>query len=174
MQETDIKLLANVLPNLPEAISSQILTVEEFLGETTISVKKESIRAVVEFLKNDPNFRFDVLMVLFAMDYLKYDKVQPERFAVVYYLVSLFQSRRVRIKVFLSEEEPSVESIHDIYKAANWFEREAWDLFGIQFQGHPNLIRILCHSDFEGHPLRKDYPSDKYQRLKTAIPSEGL
>ncbi len=174
MQETDIKLLANTLPNLPENIQSQILSVEEFKGETTLIICKEGLRTVIQFLKGDPHCRFDVMMDLFAMDYLNYEIAQPERFAVVYYLVSLFQTRRIRIKVFLSEEDPTVDSIHDLYKAANWFEREAWDLYGILFNEHPNLTRILCHSDFVGHPLRKDYPSDQYQRLKTAIPSEGL
>lgn len=174
MQETHIKWLANVLPNLPESIQSQILNVDEFRGETTLSVRKEGIREFISFLKNDPNFRFDVLMDLFAMDYIKYALPQPERYAVVYYLVSLLQTRRIRIKVFLSDEQPSIDSIYDIYKAANWFEREAWDLYGVNFIGHPNLIRLLCHSDFVGHPLRKDYPSDRYQRLKTAVPSEGM
>lgn len=174
MQETDTKLLANILPNLPESIQTAILAVEEFKGETTVVLKRESLRAVVQFLKTDPNFRFDVMMDLFAMDYLKYSSEQPERFAVVYYLVSLLQGRRVRLKVFVSEEDPTIDSIHDIYKAANWFEREAWDLYGIAFNGHPNLTRILCHSEFVGHPLRKDYPSDQYQRLKSAVPSEGL
>jgi NADH-quinone oxidoreductase subunit C len=172
--ETDIKLLAKVLPQLPENIQNQILGVQEFLGETTLTIRRESVREVMSFLKNDPQCRFDVMMDLFAMDYLKYDPAQPDRFAVVYYLVSFLQGKRIRIKVFLSEEDPSVDSIHEIYQAANWFEREAWDLFGIQFKGHPNLTRILCHSDFVGHPLRKDYPSDQYQRLKTAMPSEGL
>lgn len=174
MQETDTKLLANILPNLPESIQTAILAVEEFKGETTVVLKRESLRAVVQFLKTDPNFRFDVMMDLFAMDYLKYSSEQPERFAVVYYLVSLLQGRRVRLKVFVSEEDPTIDSIHDIYKAANWFEREAWDLYGIAFNGHPNLTRILCHAEFVGHPLRKDYPSDQYQRLKSAVPSEGL
>lgn len=174
MQEIDTKLLANVLPHLPEQIQSQILSVEEFRGDTTLVVKKEGLRQVIEFLKRDPNYRFDVLMDLFAMDYMKFVTETPDRFAVIYYLVSLLQNRRIHIKVFLPEECPSVDSIHDLYKAANWFEREAWDLFGIQFLDHPNLVRILCHSEFEGHPLRKDYPSDKYQRLKTTTPSEGL
>lgn len=174
MQETDTKLLASALPNLPAEIQTAILAVEEFKGETTITIRKETLRTVIQFLKTDPNFRFDVMMDLFAMDYLKYNTPQPERYAVIYYLVSLFQTRRVRIKVFVSEDEPVVDSIHDLYKAANWFEREAWDLYGIVFNGHPNLVRILCHNEFVGHPLRKDYPSDQYQRLKSAVPSEGL
>jgi len=159
---------------LPAEVQSAILAVEEFKGETTITLRKESVRAVIQFLKNDPSLRFDVMMDLFAMDYLKYNSPQPERYAVIYYLVSLLQTRRLRIKVFVSEEDAVVDSIHDIYKAANWFEREAWDLYGIVFQGHPNLVRILCHNEFVGHPLRKDYPSDQYQRLKAAMPSEGL
>jgi NADH-quinone oxidoreductase subunit C len=172
--ETDIKWLANILPHLPQAIQSQILSVEEFRGETTLTVRRESVREVIQFLKTDPNFGFDVMMDLFAMDYLKYVQETPERFAVVYYLVSLLQNRRVHIKVFLPEEDPTIASIHDLYKAADWFEREAWDLYGIKFEGHPNLVRILCHAEFEGHPLRKDYPSDRYQRLKTTTSSEGL
>ena len=174
MLETDTKLLANLLPPLPKDLQTHVVSVEEFRGEITATVRKEGLRSLITFLKEDPHCRFDVMMDLFAMDYQNYNQETSERFAVVYYLVSLLQNRRLRLKVFLSEENPRVDSIHDLYKAANWFEREAWDLFGIQFEGHPNLVRILCHSEFEGHPLRKDYPSDKYQRLKTTAPSEGL
>ena len=114
------------------------------------------------------------MMDLFSMDYLKWEPPTPERYAIIYNLYSPPLHERLFVKVYLPETDPQVDSIHDLYKAANWFEREAWDLFGIVFRGHPNLIRILCHSDFEGHPMRKDYPSDKYQRLKSAINSTGL
>jgi NADH:ubiquinone oxidoreductase subunit C len=84
------------------------------------------------------------------------------------------RKRRVQVKVYLSEDKPEVDSIHDLYKMVNWFEREAWDMFGIVFKGHPNLIRILCHNDFVGHPLRKDYPAEQYQRLKNAAPPSAF
>ena len=174
MTEIDTKSLDNCLPNLPSLVQQEILGVEEFRGDFTVVVRPEKLREVISYLKNDPNFRFDVMMDLFAMDYLKMDPPQAGRYAVIYLLTSLFQSKRVRLKVFLDEVHPEVDSIHDIYKAANWFEREAWDLYGIHFKGHPNLTRILCHGDFEGHPLRKDYPSDKYQRLKAAIPTAEI
>ena len=174
MQEIDTKLLASCLPNLPQLVQNEILGVTEFRGQLTVSVRADNIRTVISFLKNDPNFRFDVLMDLFAMDYSKYIPEHPERFAVLYYLVSLFQSKRVYLKVYIPEDAPLLDSIHDLYKAANWFEREAWDLYGVQFKGHPNLIRILCHQDFEGHPLRKDYPAEHYQRLKAALPAAGM
>lgn len=174
MQETDIKLLDEKLPNLPAVVQSEIVAIEEFRGDLTLTVKPEKIRDVIHHLKQDPALSFDVLMDLFAMDYSKFEKAQPERYCVIYHLVSMFQKYRVRLKVFLNEEKAEVDSIHDIYQAANWFEREAWDLFGIKFTNHPDLHRILCHQDFVGHPLRKDYPSDHYQRLKTSTTGTGI
>jgi NADH:ubiquinone oxidoreductase subunit C len=113
-------------------------------------------------------------MDLFANDYLKYQPEKPERFAVVYNLYAMNTQERLLVKSWVPEGECEIESIHDLYAAANWFEREAWDLYGVVFKNHPNLQRILCHTEFEGHPLRKDYPADKYQRLKVAAPSTGF
>ena len=165
MEETAIKSLQSKFPSVK---------VSEFRGDTTVVVDAKQIRDVILFLKTEPTFHLNVMMDLFGMDYLKSQEEQPDRFAVIYNLVNLLEKRRLIVKAYLSEDKPEIDSIHDLYKAANWFEREAWDLYGINFKGHPNLVRILCHNEFEGHPLRKDYPSDKYQRLKTAVSSTGL
>lgn len=91
---------------------------------------------------------------------------QPSpRFEVVYHLVSLRRQRRLRLKVPVEETEASVPSVTSVWKGANWFEREAWDMFGIMFKGHPNLKRLLMYDSFQGHPLRKDYPVNKRQPL---------
>jgi NADH-quinone oxidoreductase subunit C len=172
VSEIDTNLLENKIPGFAEEFAKEILQVEDYRGDLSIVVRPDSIRKLVMGLKQ--KFGFEVLMDLFAMDYLKWDPPTPERFAVIYNFYSLSKKRRVRLKVFLNEEKPEIDSAHDLYASANWFEREAWDLFGINFKGHPHLKRILCHDDFEGHPLRKDYPSDGYQRLKSAIPAAGI
>ena len=172
MQETDINLLESKLPGFQAEFASEVTAVSDFRGDLSVDVKPARIKEIALFLKN--KLQFDVLMDLFAMDYLKFDPPTPERFAVIYSFYSTTRKKRVRVKVYLSEEKPEIESLHKVYAMVNWFEREAWDLFGITFQGHPHLERLLCHGDFEGHPLRKDYPSDQYQRLKTALPGAGL
>ena len=149
-------------------------SVTDFRGDLLVTVNGTKIRNIIQFLKHDSSIPFEMLVDLFAMDYLGSSPATPERFAVIYNLYSLSKGRRVYLKAFLPEAKPEIASLFDLYKAADWFEREAWDLFGIVFLNHPNLIRILCHSDFVGHPLRKDYPSDKYQRLKAAIASNGF
>jgi NADH-quinone oxidoreductase subunit C len=99
---------------------------------------------------------------LTAVDYL--DK-KPVRFEVVYHFFSLEYNHRMRVKVAVDEEDCIVDSIVPLYKSANWYEREVWDLYGIKFKGHPNLKRILLYEGFKGHPLRKDYPVNKRQPL---------
>ena len=174
MPEIDISSLESKLPEFSAAFSSEILALEDFRGDLTVVLKSKKIREAIRFLKGLQRCPFNVMMDLFAMDYLKSATEMPERFAVIYNLFSLQTNSRVRLKVFLAEDKPEIDSIHDLYKAANWFEREAWDLFGINFKGHPHQIRILTHHEFVGHPLRKDYPADKYQKLKTPAPSAGL
>lgn len=174
MEETNTKS-ENNLPLFEESFKAEILNKENYRGDLSYVVKKEKIREMVHFLmKEHSTPRFDTLMDLFAIDYLKYPKEVLARFAVVYNFYSLTANARVRLKVYLQETDLEIESIHDLTSMANWFEREAWDLYGIKFTNHPNLQRILCHQEFEGHPLRKDYPSDYYQRLKTAAPSTGF
>src|SRR5688500_20087172 len=96
-----------------------------------------------------------MLMDLTVVDYLG---IQEPRFEVVYHLYSLTKNHRLRLKIQLDEEETKVPSVLSLWKSANWMEREAWDLYGVVFEGHPDLRRILLYPQFEGHPLRKDYP----------------
>lgn len=172
MLETNTNLVESKLPGFFSQFSEGILSVEEFRGDLTLVIAPTILRNSLTFLKE--KMGFEMLMDVFAMDYVKFEPPTPERFAVIYNLFSLSNKRRVRLKVYVKEENPELDSVHDLYASANWFEREAWDLFGIVFKGHPHLIRILCHQEFEGHPLRKDYPSDGYQKLKLASPSSGI
>jgi NADH-quinone oxidoreductase subunit C len=174
VHETATKLLANKLPALLEAFPSDVLDAEDFRGDLTVVVRPERIQDIARFLKTNAALPFEVLMDLFAMDYLKTKTPTPERFAMIYNFYSVSKGRRVRLKAYLPEANPEIDSLVGVYKMANWFEREAWDLYGIRFRGHPRLTRILTHHEFQGHPLRKDYPADKYQRLKTSLPSSEL
>jgi NADH:ubiquinone oxidoreductase subunit C len=97
------------------------------------------------------------------VDYLSLGGVP--RFAVVYHLYSLGTGKRVRVKTGVPEDDPVVDTAVDVWKSTDWFEREVYDMFGIRFEGHPNMKRILCHRDFQGHPLRKDYPADLRWKL---------
>ena len=118
------------------------------------------LRRVLEFLKNDRRLQFEMLADLTAVDRMG----QKPRFEVVYNLLSLAHNRRLLIRVCIEADE-TLESMTPLWGAANWLEREVWDMFGIRFTGHPNLERILLYEAFEGHPLRKDYPLRKRQPL---------
>jgi len=121
--------------------------------ELMVTVRREAIVRVLQFLRDDPGFRFDVLVDICGVDYP--DRV--ERLEVVYNLLSLTHNRRIRLKVTTDEQTP-VPSATSVYSAAGWFERECWDLLGVYFADHPDLRRILTDYGFEGHPLRKDFP----------------
>ncbi len=137
---------------------------EEY-GYLNVVVNPEKIRDFIFHLKNSPELKFEMLVDLVSIDYSKFPEPKPERFGLVYHLKSLTHNHRLAIRVFLKEDKPEIDSIHDFYKNANWLEREAWDQMGIVFRGHPNLKRLLNHKDFIGHPLRKDYPIDRRQWL---------
>ncbi|HFE52504.1 MAG TPA: NADH-quinone oxidoreductase subunit C, partial [Bacteroidetes bacterium] len=116
-----------------------------------------------QLLRDDPDLLFNFLMDLTAVDYLNFGR--KPRFEVVYNLYSLMKNLRLRLRVPVPEEDPVVRTVTHLWKSANWAEREVWDMFGIRFEGHPNLKRILLYEEFEGHPLRKDYPVNKRQPL---------
>lgn len=144
-------------PNLvTEALKQQ--------SDEVVVIKKEGVRDVCNVLKNDPAFRFNVLMDLFAVDYLFWEE-REFRFEVVYNLFSAPANKRLFIKARIPESDLAIDSVTSLWPAANWYEREVWDMFGIGFNGHPNLKRILMYEGFEGHPLRKDYPYNKRQPL---------
>ena len=133
-----------------------ILEVSQFLGETTVTVRAAEILPVCRFLRNDPDLAYDLCLFVSAVDQL--DLGQSPRFVAVYQLSSLRHRRRLRLKAPLSGEPTSIDSVTPVWPAADWHERETFDLLGIRFSGHPELRRILLPHDWAGHPLRKDYP----------------
>ena len=139
-----------------ERFAADILGVEEFRGETAVSVKPARIVEMLRSLREDPECPFEMLTDLTAVDYLRLDR--PERFAVVYQLYSVLANRRIRVKAYVNEARCEIDSATGLWADANWLEREVWDLYGIRFLGHPDLRRILMPDTYEGHPLRKDYP----------------
>ncbi|MDH7512617.1 MAG: NADH-quinone oxidoreductase subunit C [Clostridiales bacterium] len=128
------------------------------LGDEIIIIEKESLLPIVKFLRGEPH-RYDLLLDLTCVDYLG----QEPRFEMVYHLYSLTKKRRLRIKTRLSEKELCIASLTELWKNANWLEREIYDLFGVHFESHPDLRRIFMYDGFEGYPLRKDYPLRKRQ-----------
>ena len=127
--------------------------------ELTIWISREAIRDAVAFLKSDPELDFNYLADVTCVDWYP----AAPRFEVVYHLLSISTKQRLRLKVALSGDDPVIESVVPVFPSANFFEREVFDLFGIRFSGHPNLRRILMPEDWEGHPLRKDYPVEGYR-----------
>jgi NADH-quinone oxidoreductase subunit C len=127
-------------------------------GEVTHLVKKEALREMCEFLKTDAELKMNYLVDVLGVDYAP----ATPRFEVVYHLYSIPKRHRLRLKVKLDEDEP-VPSVIGIWPAADWPEREAYDMYGVIFEGHPNLKRIYMASDWEGFPLRKDYPLRGYK-----------
>jgi NADH-quinone oxidoreductase subunit C len=131
---------------------------------------KAKLREIVAFLRDAAELRFDMLLDLAAIDYLSYPNHRGPRFALVYLFKSLVFRHRFKLKVEIEEDDAEVPSLHDLYRIADWSEREAFDQMGVVFTGHPNLKRILNHHEFIGHPLRKDYPCQKRQKLSINDP----
>jgi len=147
----DLETIVNkVKKNFPEAL----LDARTFRGEHTLTVKARDILAVCRFLRDDPELFFDFLTDLCGVD----DYPRQPRFEMVYHLCAMKTRNRLRLKVFLPGEDPRVASVVSVWKGADWLEREAFDMYGIVFEGHPDLRRILLAPDWEGFPLRKDFP----------------
>jgi NADH-quinone oxidoreductase subunit C len=187
---TEAPLIAGLRRLFPQAIEGA----HAYRGDQTVVIRRESLLELARTLKEDPAFQMSFLMDLTAVDFSAFGKkpspaffassgvaVRPKteipdehpwpgppssgRFAVVYHFYSLPLKHRLRVVVPVEETEPEVDSIASLWGAANWLEREVWDMFGIRFRGHPNLKRILMYEGFEGHALRKDYPVKKRQPL---------
>jgi NADH-quinone oxidoreductase subunit C len=179
-----------VRERFPQAIQGA----HTYRGDATVLVGREALVEVGRALKEEPAFQMNFLMDLTAVDYSVFGQkptrgffspsgvpvrpkaeipdedpwpgpLGPGRFAVVYHFYSLQQKHRLRVEVILDEEDANVDSLTSLWRGANWLEREVWDMFGIRFNGHPDLRRILMYEEFEGHPLRKDYPVKKRQPL---------
>jgi len=152
-----------ILEKIKEKFLDDVLETYEFRGDLVAVIRKEIICDLMEFLKTNPALDFNILMDLTAVDYLWQERIP--RFDIVYHLYSLAKNHRLRVKASVDEKDPTIESLTGIWPIADWFEREVWDMFGIKFEGHPHLKRILMYQGFEGHPLRKDYPVTKRQPL---------
>jgi len=144
---------ATILSKIKERLPGAVLDITEFAGEHILHVQGQDILKVLTEFKDDG---FNFLADLTAIDNLTLGGF--ERFAVSYHLLSHKTAERVTVKAYISEEKPSLPSVESLWKTADWQEREVFDLYGIRFEGHPNLIRIMNPDDFEGYPLRKDYP----------------
>jgi NADH-quinone oxidoreductase subunit C len=134
--------------------------------QTTLYVSRDHVPEVTRALRDHPALRFALLAELTAADYFP----REERFEVVYTLVSIEHRMRLRLKVRLRADDAHVATVTGVWPAANWLEREVWDLFGIVFDGHPDQRRLLMPEDWEGHPLRKDYPVQIRKKAQTAEP----
>ena len=145
--------LEKTLSQIKGSFSDYVLGLTEYAGEQIIHIKGQG---VIDVLKTFKDAGFNFLADLTAIDNLTLGGF--ERFAVVYHLLSHGSAERVTIKAYVPEDNPVLPSIESLWKTADWQEREVFDLFGIEFEGHPNLTRIMNPDDYEGHPLRKDYP----------------
>jgi NADH-quinone oxidoreductase subunit C len=147
------------LKKLREFATQGIEEAQEFRGELTIYVQPGALIGVCEFLRDEPSLSYKFLSDVTAVDLYP----NEPRFELVYHLLSLKTAGRLRLKVRTGGDDPRVDSLVLVYPSANAFEREVFDLFGIQFAGHPYLRRILMPEDWEGYPLRKDYPVEGYR-----------
>ena len=183
-------LIESVTDHFPNAVSAS----HTYRGDATVVLGRQFLLEVARFLKEDPAFEMNFLMDLTAVDYSAFGKrptpaffassgvaVSPSpqipdedpwpgppeesRFVVVYHFYSMVHKHRLRLVIPVEEADAEVDSLTSLWPGADWLEREVWDMFGINFRGHPNLKRILMYEEFEGHPLRKDYPVKKRQPL---------
>ena len=183
-------LIESVAGGFPRAI----LASHTFRGDATVVLRREGLVDVARFLKEDPELKMNFLMDLTAVDYSAFGQgpvraffsssgvavkpspqipdedpwpgpPHPSRFVIVYHFFSTVHKHRLRLVVPVEEDEPEVDSLTSLWPGADWLEREAWDMFGVRFRGHPDLKRILMYPEFEGHPLRKDYPVNQRQPL---------
>jgi len=163
MSTTQQETLAAALQKL---LQTKLIALQVQRGELTIVVNAEDILGVSKVLRDDSALMFDMLIDLCGIDYLTYGDdlsvkygLRNRRFAVIYHLLSVERNQRLRVRVLMENNEfPVVHSVTEIWPAANWFEREAFDLYGIVFAGHPDLRRILTDYGFIGNPFRKDFP----------------
>jgi NADH-quinone oxidoreductase subunit C len=187
-------LVGSVRDHFPEAVMASHI----YRGDATVVLRRKFLVGVAQFLKEDPALRMNYLIDVTAVDYSTFGKrpapaffassgvaasPSPQipdedpwpgppgqsRFAVVYHFYSMTLKHRLRLVVPVEEDAAEIDSLTSLWPGANWLEREVWDMFGITFRGHPDLKRLLMYEEFEGHPLRKDYPVNKRQPLVEPI-----
>ncbi len=153
------------LKKLKEKFTASVSEVKTFRDEISVTVQKKDIFEICKFLYSDPDLQYQMLIDLCGVDFFP----EQPRFEVVYLLYSMKNKERLRLKIKVGDSE-SVSSVESIWKAADWLEREVYDLFGIPFDNHPDLRRILLWDGYEGHPLRKDYPVEGPDFDKPFVP----
>jgi NADH-quinone oxidoreductase subunit C len=156
---------APALRRLIEAHPGALVATHAQHGDATAIVDAARVVEVLRFLRDDPACAFDMLADLCAVDYLRHPEHRGPRFEVVYHLLSTRSLQRLRVKAGVPELPCQIDSCVEVWPAANWLEREVFDLYGIRFRNHPDLRRLLLYEEFEGHPLRKDYPKERRQPL---------
>ena len=164
MAENSNQVANVVVEHLRSWNPDSVAEVIEFRGETTIVVPRELLRNAAERCRGEAELQYNLLTDATCVDRLP---MEP-RFELNYHLVSISRKDKVRLRVRLSGNDPVVDSLVPVWPGANWLEREIFDLFGIRFTGHPDLRRILLPDDWEGHPLRKDYPVEGFRDIPTA------
>jgi NADH-quinone oxidoreductase subunit C len=157
----ELEALKELGEYVEDLLGEEVRAVRLAYGELSATVRRESIVKVMTILRDDSNCQFHQLIDLCGVDFPERD----ERFEVVYHLLSMRQNQRIRVKVTTDAATP-VPSVTGVFSAAGWFEREAWDLYGILFSDHPDLRRILTDYGFQGHPMRKDFPLTGYVELR--------
>ncbi len=158
--------LESISQNIQSSLADKLVSLDQQLGELTIVVQAKDVLSVCKDLRDNANLSFDTLIDLCGVDYSAFEEDQSpatcahgKRFAAVYHLLSIKHNCRLRVKAFAEDNVlPVIDSVNDIWPAVNWFEREAFDLYGIVFPGHPDLRRILTDYGFIGNPFRKDFP----------------
>jgi NADH-quinone oxidoreductase subunit C len=178
--------LVTLTADLNEKLAGKVVSLEQKLGELTMVIRAADLLSVLAQLRDDAAFRFEQMMDLCGMDYSTYGsdiseggayfssdvtpavaQAYPFRFAVVYHLMSVMHNRRLRVRVFAEDDGfPVLESVVNIWPCANWYEREAFDLYGIIFTGHPDLRRLLTDYGFIGNPFRKDFPLSGHVEMR--------
>lgn len=147
-------VVENAVAKLQRELGESVLGVEEFRGQTSVTLDREAIVNACQMLRDDPELDFNFLAALTAVDYWP----SEPRFKIVYQLYSLANKEFIGLRAQLTNESPEISTIESIYPNANWHEREVFDMFGVTFKDHSDQRRIIMPYDWEGHPLRKDYP----------------
>ena len=153
--------LSSFKTNLDEALSEAVLSIEEDRDHILVEIVPTALVRMVTYLNSKKGFSFNTLIDVTAVDY----PAKEQRFDVIYHFLSMTENKRCRVTTSISEDE-KLQSITSVFECANWFEREIFDLFGVRFTSHPDLRRILTDYGFEGHPLRKDFPTSGFLEVR--------
>jgi NADH-quinone oxidoreductase subunit C len=155
-----------IVARLRDRLGPRVQETHDFRSDHTATIARAGLVDALTYCRDDPGLAFDLLVDITAVDYLKFPgREDGPRFEVVYHLYSVAHNHRVRLKVQVEQDDATVPTATSLWPIANWLEREVWDMFGIRFEGHPDPRRLLLYEEFEGHPLRKDYPINRRQPL---------